>query len=238
MSEMLPVAILAGGLATRLRPLTEEIPKSLIEVDGQPFIAYQLQLLRKNHFKRVVLCVGYLGDQIYDFVGDGSRFDLQVSYIFDGDSLKGTGGAIKQALPLLGDAFFILYGDSYLPCDYVDIQHIFEQRKEFALMTIYHNQGLWDVSNVEFHHGKIYAYDKKHKTTQMDYIDYGLGVMRRQAFQLMPGVYPYDLADFYQLLLQHEQLVAYEVKQRFYEAGSFNGLKELEQFLRTSYGVY
>ena len=115
---MLPIAILAGGLATRLRPVTETIPKALIEVAGEPFLAHQLRLLRRNGFEQVVLCVGHLGEKIQAFAGDGRAFGLHVEYAFDGPQLLGTAGALRRALPMLGDAFAVIYGDSYLPCDY------------------------------------------------------------------------------------------------------------------------
>ena len=114
----LPVAILAGGLATRLRPITEKIPKSLVDVAGEPFIVRQLDYLFRQRVRDVVLCIGYLGEMIEAVVGDGSRFGLRVSYSIDGPILLGTGGALRRAAPLLGEAFFVLYGDSYLPVDY------------------------------------------------------------------------------------------------------------------------
>ncbi|HLB41347.1 MAG TPA: nucleotidyltransferase family protein [Gammaproteobacteria bacterium] len=232
MTALFPVAILVGGLATRLRPMTETIPKALIQVAGEPFITHQLRLLRKNNIKQLVLCVGYLGKQIQDFVGDGSQFGLNISYVFDGPQLMGTGGAIKQALPMLGKNFFVLYGDSYLPCDYFAVQTAFENSKKLALMTVFHNNGLWDTSNIEFHHGKILAYDKKQRTNKMHYIDYGLSVINERTFDEIPTNCPCDLADFYQILLKRNQLGAYEVNQRFYETGSFAGIQELAQFLQ------
>src|SRR5258708_1931944 len=113
---MLPIAILAGGLATRLRPITETIPKALVEIAGEPFLAHQLHLLRANGYERVVMCVGYLGEMVRDFAGDGSQFGMQVEYSFDGEALLGTAGALRKALPLLADDFSVIYGDSYLPC--------------------------------------------------------------------------------------------------------------------------
>ena len=134
-----PVAILAGGLATRLRPQTESVPKALIDINGEPFLAHQLRLLRALGIDKVVLCVGYLGEQIVRLVGDGSQFGLQVAYSFDGPALLGTAGAIKQALFLLDESFFVLYGDSYLECDYRAIQTAFERAGKLALMTVYRN---------------------------------------------------------------------------------------------------
>src|ERR1700734_2407964 len=110
---MLPVAVLAGGAASRLHPLTKATPKSLVEVAGKPFIVHQLNLLRREGVERVVLCVGHLGEKIEEFVGD---------------RLLGTGGALRHALPLLGKAFFVLYGDSYLDVALRPIELAFQRR--------------------------------------------------------------------------------------------------------------
>lgn len=234
MSELLPVAILAGGLATRLKPVTEKIPKALISVAGEPFIAHQLRLLRDNGAAQIVLCVGYLGEQIQDVIGDGHTFGLDVHYSFDGPVLLGTAGALKQAQPLLGEAFLVLYGDSYLPCDYRGIQAAFDASKRQALMTVYENNGRWDTSNVEFVDGRIVAYDKRDRTPKMGYIDYGLGAFRRNAFESVPAGQPYDLVLLYQRLLQEGQLYGHEVRERFYEVGSFQGIADLEEHLSST----
>src|SRR6478752_455452 len=173
---MLPVAILCGGLATRLRPVTASIPKSLIPVSGQPFLAHQLRLLDAAGFEKVVLCVGFLGQMIRDFAGNRFGNRLEISYSFDGPKLLGTAGAILQAFPHLDQSFFVLYGDSYLPCDYRKVAAEFGQSGKKGLMTIYRNEGKYDSSNVEFAGGRILRYDKKSKTPEMRYIDYGLGV--------------------------------------------------------------
>jgi NDP-sugar pyrophosphorylase family protein len=228
---MLPVAILAGGIATRLRPVTERIPKSLIEINGEPFLAHQLRLLRNRGIERVVLCAGYLGEAIRDFAGDGSRFGIQLEYSFDGPVLRGTGGAIHQALPLLGDRFLVVYGDSYLPCDYASIASAFESSGKQGLMTVFRNQGQWDSSNVEFTEGRILAYDKRNRTAQMQHIDYGLGAFRREAFDAIAPGSVCDLADIYRDLLSHGELAAVEITERFYEIGSFAGIEDLSNVL-------
>jgi MurNAc alpha-1-phosphate uridylyltransferase len=151
----LPCAILCGGLATRLRPVTEKIPKSLIPIHGEPFIAHQLRLLCSKGITRAVLCCGHLGEMIQDFVGNGSGFSLEVSYSFDGTPLLGTGGAIRKALPHLDKSFFVLYGDSYLECDYQDIARSFHAADTLGMMTIYCNEGRFDSSNVEADNGRI-----------------------------------------------------------------------------------
>src|SRR6187431_438884 len=133
---MLSVAILAGGLATRLRPITETIPKALVEVAGVPFIARQLDYLRAQGIPRAVLCVSYRGEQIEAAIGDGRDFGLEVRYSYDGPKLLGTGGALKRALPLLGERFFILYGDSFLPVDFGAVEAAFRASGKPALMTV------------------------------------------------------------------------------------------------------
>ncbi len=228
---MLPVAILAGGLATRLRPVTEKIPKSLMEVNGEPFLAHQLRLLKRNGIRRATLCVGYLGERIEAYAGDGSGFGIELSYSHDGPRLRGTAGAIANALPFLGESFFVLYGDSYLPCDYAAVQRAFESGGKPALMTVFDNRDRWDASNVQFENGRIIAYSKKVRTPAMHYIDYGLGVFHRSAFDAVPREGAYDLADLYAALLSRGDLAGYEVKERFYETGSFAGIRELEEYL-------
>jgi NDP-sugar pyrophosphorylase family protein len=229
---MLPVAILAGGLATRLRPLTETIPKSLVEINGEPFLWHQLRLLRENGAGRVVLCVSHLGEQVRDSVGDGSAFGLHIDYSFDGAQLLGTAGALKRALPLLGENFFVLYGDSYLPIDLNAVEAAFLASGCAGLMTVYSNEGQWDTSNVEFAGGRIVAYDKKARTPRMRHIDYGLGAFRAAAFDRVPPEAPSDLAGLYGELLHAGELAAFESPRRFYEVGSFSGIEELSSYLK------
>lgn len=229
---MLPVAILAGGLATRLRPLTDHIPKLLVEINGEPFLAHQLRLLHSRGVRRVVLCLGYLGEMVRHFAGDGREFGLVVDYSFDGPVLRGTAGAIHAALPLLGDAFFVLYGDSYLPCDYGQVEEAFVEAGKTGLMTVFRNEGQWDSSNVEFAGGRILAYDKNTRTPRMRYIDYGLGVFERRAFRALAPESVYDLAALYRDLLAAGELAAYEVKERFYEIGSVAGIRDLSETLK------
>ena len=225
---MLPVAILAGGLGTRLYPLTARLPKALVDINGEPFLAHQLRLLRARGVERVVLCIGQHGERIREYAGDGARFGLQIDYSPDGPTLLGTAGAVRHALPLLGNAFFVVYGDSYLPCSYRDVAEAFHAAGQPGLMTVYRNEGRWDSSNVEFAEGRILAYDKKNRTARMQHIDYGLGVFGREAFE---GTQQADLADVYGDLLRRNELAACEVHDRFYEIGSFAGIAELSHHL-------
>jgi NDP-sugar pyrophosphorylase family protein len=229
----IPVAILAGGLATRLRPTTEKIPKSLIPVAGKPFLAHQLELLRSRGIRRAVLCVGYLGEMIQRQFGDGSAFDVKLDYSFDEPKLLGTGGAIKRALPLLGDEFFVLYGDSYLPVDHRPIAEFFRRSGKLGCMTVYRNEGRYDTSNVVFRDGSIVVYDKKNRLPEMHHIDYGLSLFQATVFNAFPAGEPFDLAEVMGKLVQERQLAGYEVHERFYEIGSPAGLAELESLLQS-----
>ncbi len=232
-NSILPVAILAGGLATRMRPHTERIPKALLDLNGEPFIAHQLRLLVGQGVTNVVLCTAHLGEMIADYVGNGHQFGCHVCYSQDGEKLMGTAGALKRALPMLGEAFFVMYGDSYLPCDFSAIQQTFLQSRRQALMTVYKNQGLFDASNVEYADGEIRVYDKKLVSPKLQHIDYGLELFQARAFDAVPSDQPQDLASLLQSLLTQGQLASYEVLERFYEIGSLQGWQETAAYLQT-----
>ncbi|MEJ0075804.1 MAG: nucleotidyltransferase family protein [Alphaproteobacteria bacterium] len=232
MTDMPPLALLAGGLATRLGPLTKQTPKAMLPVAGEPFIAHQLRLLRRERVARVVICAGYLAEQIQAYVGDGSRFGIPVSYRIDGPKLLGTGGALRAALPELGGEFFVMYGDSWLDIPYASVIGAFRESGQPALMTVFRNDGQWDTSNVWFENGRIRLYDKRERLPQMQHIDWGLGIIRAEALANRPANQPFDLADVYSDLSRQGQLAGYEVATRFYEIGSAEGLKETDALLR------
>lgn len=230
--KMPPLALLAGGLATRLRPLTTKVPKALLEVAGEPFIAHQLRLLAGQGIERVVVCAGFLGEQIQDYVGDGRAFGLDVKYSFDGEALRGTGGALRRALPLLGDSFFVLYGDSYLDIAYRPVARAFEMDHDCAaLMTVLANENRWDTSNVIFAGRRIEKYDKKACEPAMRHIDYGLGLFHSDVLAKWPAPDPFDLADVYTRLAAEGRLAGFEVTTRFYEIGSPEGLAQTDEYL-------
>ena len=235
---MYPVIILCGGLATRLRPLTESIPKSLIDVAGKPFLEHQLTALRKQGVEHVVLSVGHLGEQIREKIGDGGRWGLVIQYVADGPRLLGTGGAVKRAAALLNGPFFVLYGDSYLQVSYQEAAAKFKEAGTLGLMTVYRNEGKWDSSNVVFRGGRIIRYDKKDHSPDMEYIDYGLGMLKKEALEGIPSDQPYDLAALYQELVCKEQLAGFEVFKRFYEIGTTQGLEETRELLSKLDGGY
>jgi NDP-sugar pyrophosphorylase family protein len=233
----LPVAILAGGLATRLHSVTEAVPKSLVEVAGRPFAEHQLGWLRKQGVAEVVFCVGYQGHMIREALGDGTRWNLSIEYAFDGEPLLGTGGALKRALPALGEAFYVLYGDSLLTCDLRAIERAFLASRRAGLMTVLRNDDQWDRSNVLFEDGRLLRYDKMRPTPDMRHIDYGLGVLTPRALAAFPADRPFDLALVYQRLLADNQLAAFEVSERFYEIGSPKGLEETRAYLMKKDGT-
>lgn len=227
-----PVAIVAGGFGSRLRPLTKSIPKALIMVAGEPFITHQLRLLYSRGIRRAVLCLGYLGELVASQLGDGARFGLTIQYSFDGPRLLGTGGALKRATSKLANRFFVLYGDSYLPTDYMQVAKAFEESGKPALMTVFRNENRWDRSNVWFNGNEIRRYEKNEHLPQMQHIDYGLGVVQSDVFENWPEDEPFDLADVYWTLIGKKQLAGFEVSERFYEVGSRKGLAELDSLLR------
>ena len=227
---MFSVAILAGGLATRLHPITETIPKALVEVAGEPFISRQLSYLREQDIRHIVICIGYLGDMIRDVIGDGHDFGVEVSYSDDGPNLLGTGGALAKATPLLGNQFFVLYGDSFLPVDFSAVQEAYEQSDQPALMTVLKNQNKWDKSNVLFLNGRLIEYNKREPRAEMTHIDYGLGVISASVLKQRPIGQTFDLADIYRDLSLQGQLAGLEVHERFYEIGSITGLREAEDY--------
>ena len=228
----LPVAILAGGTAIRLRPLTERIPKALVDVAGKPFVEHQLDLLKRHGFKRVVFCVGFLGEQVKSTLGDGKRWGMDLHYVFDGETLLGTGGALRKALPLLGNKFLVLYGDTYLDCDYAAVEVAFLDSEKKGLMTVLQNNNRWDRSNLRFSDGRIIQYDKRHPNPEMQHIDYGLGALQSKVFDVYPVGAVIDLAVIYQDLLAQNALAGFEVTQRFYEIGTPEGLEETRRYLK------
>jgi len=233
---MIPVVVLAGGLATRLRPITEKIPKSLVIVNSIPFVIHQLVLFHKHGIEHVHFCLGHFGEMVKDVI-EKSIFPklMKITYSFDGEKLLGTGGAIKKTLSLLPDTFFVTYGDSFLNIDYKSIETYFFEfaNKNYGLMTVYKNSNKYDTSNVIFENSRIVLYSKKQLTDKMDYIDYGLGISKKSHFNAYPNETPFDLSDIYEKLSVNGKLIGYESLERFYEIGSVKGIEDLSIYLKT-----
>lgn len=229
---MLPLAILAGGFATRLGDLTKEIPKCLIEINGRPFIEWQLDLLIKNGYSDFLFCVSYKSEMVQEYLGDGSSRSVKIQYSLDGETQLGTGGAIQKALPMLGEAFGVLYGDSYLPIDYLTVEQAFLNSVNPALMTVFENKNQFDSSNVEFVEGNLINYQKASRNKIMQHIDYGLTYFRSSAFLPFSDQSVFDLSEVCHDLTARGQMGGFEVFKRFYEIGSVHGIHELSEYLR------
>jgi len=227
------LALLAGGLATRLRPLTSFMPKSLIEIAGEPFLAHQLRLIHAGGIRDVILCCGFLGDQIEDFAGDGSRFGLHITYSHDGEQPLGTGGALLKALPLLGRKFLVMYGDSWLTEPIEPIWRCFLDSGKPALMTVFCNQNRWGASNVEFRKGAVLRYDKRRPSPAMHHIDYGLDALDANVLANWSNPI-FDLGEVWSGLAHYGLLAGYETSERFYEIGSLAGMRETEAVVAAS----
>jgi NDP-sugar pyrophosphorylase family protein len=232
-----PVALLAGGLATRLGSLTGSVPKALLDVAGRPFVDHQLSLLHRHGIRRVVFCVAHLGEQIEDYLGAGTDRGLSLTYSYDGERLLGTAGALRRALPQLGETFWVMYGDSYMDIDYAAILAEFQRRGARALMTVIRNDDQWDRSNAVFRDGRLVAYDKRQQTAEMHHIDYGVALLSRAVVERVPEDVPFDLADLYRDLVSEETMIGYEVTERFYEIGSAAGLEETRRRLTAGAGA-
>jgi len=239
------MVILAGGLATRLLPLTSDLPKSMLKIAGRLFLEYQLALLKEYEIKDILLCIGYKGELIRDYFGNGEKFGVNLSYSFDGEKLLGTAGALKKAYKLLDENFFLMYGDSYLLYDYQKIEEFFKKSEKLSLMVVYKNQNRFDKSNVLVEEGKVLIYDKtlegknsEFRSAGLEYIDAGLSILKKEVLNLVPEDEPYDLEDLYKILISEEEMSAWEVKQRFYQIGSFEGLEEFKNLVQGGVKIY
>ncbi len=226
------IVILCGGLATRLLPLTQEIPKSMVEVEGKPFLKYQIELLKKNNISDIVLCIGYKGEQIKKYFGDGERFGVKVRYSSDKNKFLGTGGAFKKAENLLEDVFLVMYGDSYLPFDFQKAIKFFEKFDKLGLMVVFKNFNKYEPSNVWVEGDLVKDYSKERKTKKMKYIDYGVSIFRKEALKFIPENQFYDLSQLHKFLIKKRELLAYPAEKRFYQTGSLEGLEEFKKYIK------
>jgi NDP-sugar pyrophosphorylase family protein len=231
---MLPIVILAGGLGTRIKEVTGDLPKSMVLVNGKPFLHWQLNLLRDSGYRDFVLCVSHGAERITEYLGDGCEFGINVRYSYDGSKQMGTGGAILNATPLLGENFAVLYGDSYLPINFKEIENAFLEKECKALMTVFKNSHDFGESNIEFSNGRILRYSKKNANESMEHIDYGLSYFNANVFSNLPIDTPIDLSDIIEELVTNDEISGFEVFQRFYEVGSISGLKDFSELMERS----
>lgn len=227
------MVILCGGLATRLGALTKETPKSMIPIEGKPFLEHQIEILKKQDITDIILCVGHLSEKIREYFDDGQKFGIHIKYSQDGDKPLGPIGALKKAENLLDDIFFIMYGDSYLSVDFQNIYTSFLKNEKLAMMAVYKNKDKYDTSNLIVHKNQVVAYGKEHKTDEMVYIDYGTSILRKKALASIPLSTFYSTGTFFSDLVKKQELLAYEVKHRFYHIGTPQAIDEFTRYIKT-----
>jgi NDP-sugar pyrophosphorylase family protein len=228
---VLPVAVLVGGLGTRLRGVTgDSLPKALVPVNGRPFIDLKLAQLRDQGAERVVMLTGYGGEAIRQHLGDAA-FGLSITYVDEGATLLGTGGAVFRGLPRLGDAFWVTYGDTLLSVDVPAAEASFLAGDALGLMTVYRNENRLEPSNARVQDGVVVAYGKNPRPPGARHIDYGMLAFRRDAFAGRVESEAFDLADLLHSLVTRDQLVAFEVTERFHDIGTPAALRETERFV-------
>jgi NDP-sugar pyrophosphorylase family protein len=227
------MVILCGGLATRLGSIAKDVPKSMITIKNKPFLEYQIENLKKNSIKDIVLCVGHLSEQIENYFGNGKKFGVNIKYSYDKDKPLGPIGALKNAEILLKDVFFIMYGDSHLNVDFQKIYNYFKNQNKLGLMVVYKNFNKFDNSNLVVKDNIIVAYGKKEKTQDMIYIDYGTSILRKKTLTLIPKNTFFSTGQFFSNLISKRELLACEVKERFYHIGNPDALKELRNYIET-----
>ena len=222
------MVILCGGLATRLGNLAKDIPKSMIDIDGKPFLEYQIENLKKNSIKDIILCVGHLSEKIEEYFGDGSNFGVNIKYSYDGEKPLGPIGAVKNAEALLEDVFFIMYGDSYLFVDFKNVYSFFTEFDKQGLMVIYKNYDKYDKSNISVNNNMINGYGENDAI----YIDYGTSLLRKESLDTVPRNKMYSTGEFFTNLIKKNELHAFEAKERFYHIGNPDALEEFRNFIR------
>lgn len=226
--------VLAGGLATRMRPRTETVPKSLLEVAGRPFVDWQLARLARAGVTEVVMCIAHLGEQIRAHVGDGARFGVRVVYAEEPPGvLLGTAGALRAALPALAPEFVVTYGDSYLPFDYGAPLRMLRAHDDCdGAMAIFHNANRFETSNVITDGTWVVRYDKTAPDPAFDHVDYGATALRRAVIAALPAGQAHGLDAVQRALAARHRLRACVARERFFEIGSPAGLAELDTHLR------
>lgn len=229
---MKQIVILAGGLATRLYPITKTIPKSMVLINNRPFLEHQLELCKKNKITEIVLCVGHLWEQIFDYFGDGKKFGVDIKYSVESEKLD-TGGALKNALPYLEDEFFVMYGDSYLTTDWQQTFHHYQKMKNEGFMVVYENNWSIEPSRVLLNasNTKVVEYNKENPRPEMRYMEYGLNILPKKLIkEVTEKIFP--ISRYFDILIKRDQLSAYISTERFHEIGSHDGLENLKNILK------
>lgn len=226
------MVILCGGLATRLGSLAENTPKSMIQINGKPFLEYQIDELKKHGVKDIVLCVGHLSEKIESYFENGTKHGVKIKYSYDKDKPLGPIGALKSAEKLLDAIFFTMYGDSYLSIDYQKVYEEFTEKNKLAMMTVYQNFDKYDKSNIILDGNFIKQYGEQ-KTKDMTYIDYGSSIFNKKVLDLIPSNSVYSTKDLYTNLVEKKELLAYKVDKRFYHIGNLRSLEEFKRYIKS-----
>ena len=226
------IAIICGGLATRLRNLAESTPKAMIDINGKPFLEYQIEMLKKQNIKDIVLCVGHLSDKIKDYFGDGKKFGVDIKYSYDGEKKLGPMGAIKNAEPFLKKDFFIMYGDSYIFVDFKDVYNFYKKNDEHVTMVVYKNENKYDKSNLIIENNKVIYIRDTDEIKKVDYIDYGTSILNKKALEVIPKNTFCSTVEFFKEMIVKNKLLAYEVKKRFYHIGTPKALEEFRSYIK------
>jgi len=226
------IVIICGGLATRLGELTKNIPKSMMDVDGKPFLQHQIENLKKHGFDEFILCVGYLSKKIKNYFGNGEKFEVKIKYSYDGEKPLGPIGAIKNAEDLLDEDFFILYGDSYLTVDYKKAYSKYKKCKKPACMVVYKNYNKYDKSNLIIKNNLVVGYGEDARTKDMVYVDYGTSILSKKTLDLIPENTMFSTGEFFSKLIENKELCAFEAKKRFYHIGNPEALEELRKYIK------
>jgi len=229
---IMQIAIICGGLATRLKKVSKTVPKSMIEINGKPFLQYQIEMLKKQKIKDIVLCVGHLSEKIESYFGNGSKFGVNIKYSYDKDKLLGPIGAVKNAESLLEDEFFIMYGDSYIFVDFKKVYEFYKKQQKLACMVVYKNENKYDKSNLAVEKNMVVAHKDDSKGHDIDYIDYGTSILNKKSLDFIPKNEFFSTEKFFKILILKNELLAYVVKKRFYHIGTPEALEEYRNYIK------
>lgn len=228
---MAQAVILAGGLGTRLRPITYDIPKPMVPINGRPFLEYQIELLLNQGIMDIVLCVGYLREKIIEHFKDGADFGVNIQYSIENKPI-GTGGALRNAGSLVEDWFFLLNSDTYLNFDYMKAAEVFLETDKTGLIVVYSNRDKIAANNISLKNNIVLNYDKNTESPEMNGVDAGVSIYRKNVLKYIPPKYPVSFeTEIVPLLIAEGQLLGWLIDERFYDIGTTDMIKIMEEVL-------
>lgn len=226
------IVIICGGLATRLGNLAKKTPKSMMDINGKPFIEHQIEMLKKQNIKNIVLCTGHLSEKIESYLGDGKNFGVDIKYSYDGGKRLGPMGAVKNAESILEKDFFIMYGDSYIFVDFNKVYDFYKENNELVCMVVYKNKNKYDKSNLIVENNRVIGHKDLKVEGKIEYIDYGTSILNKKSLDFIPKDSFFSTEDFFKKMIKKNQLLAYEIKKRFYHIGNPKALEEFRNFVK------